>query len=92
MKLILKLQMSSRLFQGDTSVVFLIVLCFGVEFLCCLSLIVNTPGARLAYMLMCVSYFPRFLCVETSFTVLPLGPKRNRWAACASKQSFFATE
>ena len=25
-------------FQGDTSVVVLIVLCFGVEFLCCLSL------------------------------------------------------
>ena len=37
-KLILKLQMSSRSFQGDTSVVVLIVLCFGVEFLCCLSL------------------------------------------------------
>ena len=36
-KLILKLQMSSRSFQGDTSVVVLIVLCFGVEFLCCLS-------------------------------------------------------
>ena len=33
-KLILKLQMSSISFQGDTSV----VLCFGVEFLCCLSL------------------------------------------------------
>ena len=38
-------------------------------------IIVNTPGARLAYMLMCVSYFPRFLCVETSFTVLPLDLK-----------------
>ena len=25
-------------FQGETSVVVLIVLCFGVEFLCCLSL------------------------------------------------------
>ena len=37
-KLILKLQISSRSFQGDTSVVVLIVLCFGVEFLCCLSL------------------------------------------------------
>ena len=36
-KLILKLQMSSISFQGDTSVVVL-VLCFGVEFLCCLSL------------------------------------------------------
>ena len=38
MKLILKLQMSSISFQGDTSVVVLVVLCFGVEFLCCLSL------------------------------------------------------
>ena len=37
-KLILKLQMSSISFQGDTSVVVLVVLCFGVEFLCCLSL------------------------------------------------------
>ena len=37
-KLILKLQMSSRSIQGDTSVVVLIVLCFGVEFLCCLIL------------------------------------------------------
>ena len=37
-KFILKFQMSSRSFQGDTSVVVLIVLCFGVEFLCCLSL------------------------------------------------------
>ena len=37
-KLILKFQMSSRSFQGDTSVVVLTVLCFGVEFLCCLSL------------------------------------------------------
>ena len=37
-KLILKLQMSSRSFQGDTSVVVLIVFCFGVEFLCCLRL------------------------------------------------------
>ena len=27
-----------KAFQGDTSVVVLIVLCFGVEFLCCLSL------------------------------------------------------
>ena len=26
-------------FQGETSVVILTVLCFGVEFLCCLSLI-----------------------------------------------------
>ena len=50
-------------------------------------IIVNTSGARLAYVLMCVSYIPRFLCVETSFTVLPLGPKRNRGAACASKQA-----
>ena len=33
-KLILKLQMSSISFQGDTSVVVLVVLCFGVEFLC----------------------------------------------------------
>ena len=37
-KFILKFQMSSRSFQGDTSVVVLTVLCFGVEFLCCLSL------------------------------------------------------
>ena len=37
-KFILKFQMSSRSFQGDTSVVVLAVLCFGVEFLCCLSL------------------------------------------------------
>ena len=37
-KLILKLQMSSISSQGDTSVVVLVVLCFGVEFLCCLSL------------------------------------------------------
>ena len=37
-KSILKLQMSSRSFQGDTSVVVLIVLCFGVEFLCCLNI------------------------------------------------------
>ena len=39
-KLILKLQMSSRSIQGDTSVVVLIVLCFGVEFLCCLILMI----------------------------------------------------
>ena len=31
-KLILKFQMSSRSFQSDTSVVVLIVLCFGVDF------------------------------------------------------------
>ena len=39
-KFILKFQMSSRSFQGDTYVdlVVLTVLCFGVEFLCCLSL------------------------------------------------------
>ena len=37
-KFILKFQMSSRSFQGDTSVVVLTVLWFGVEFLCCLSL------------------------------------------------------
>ena len=37
-KFILKFQMSSRSFQGDTSVVVLTVLCVGVEFLCCLSL------------------------------------------------------
>ena len=37
-KLILKFQKSSRSFQGDTSFVVLIVLCFGVDFLCCLSL------------------------------------------------------
>ena len=37
-KFILKFQMSSRSFQGDTSVVVQTVLCFGVEFLCCLSL------------------------------------------------------
>ena len=37
-KFILKFRMSSRSFQGDTSVVVLTVLCFGVEFLCCLSL------------------------------------------------------
>ena len=37
-KLILKLKMSSISFQSDTSVVVLVVLCFGVEFLCCLSL------------------------------------------------------
>ena len=37
-KFILKFQMSSRSFQGDTSVVVLTVLCFGVVILCCLSL------------------------------------------------------